>query len=57
MASPLDLLLAVTDPVNAMLLGGIYLRIRGLSDRVNRLEGTFITDGGRVVRNRSSPDD
>lgn len=47
MASLLDLLLAVTDPVNAVLLSGIYLRLRGLADRVTRLESTYITDGGR----------
>lgn len=45
MASLLDLLLAVTDPVNAVLLGGIYLRLRGLGERVYRLEATYISDG------------
>lgn len=49
MSSLLDLLLAVTDPVNAVLLGGIYLRLRGLTDRVHRLEGAYITDGGSDV--------
>ena len=48
MASLLDLLLAATDPINAVILGGIYLRIRGLAGRINRLEATYITDGRKV---------
>jgi hypothetical protein len=42
MAGPIDLLLANTDPVNALLVGGIYLRIKAVVGRVNRLESAYI---------------
>jgi hypothetical protein len=42
MASILDLILATTDPVNALLLGGIYLRMKALAGRVIRLESAYI---------------
>lgn len=50
MSSLLDLLLAATDPITAILIGGVYLRIRSLTDRISRLENVFIaTDGGEPV--------
>jgi hypothetical protein len=42
MAGVLDLVLATTDPVNALLLGGIYARLRALAGRVIRLESAHI---------------
>jgi hypothetical protein len=42
MAGYIDLILATTDPVNALLLGGIYLRMKALTGRVTRLENAYI---------------
>ena len=47
-----DLLLSSTDPVNALMLIGLTLYVRGqfrtVRDRVNRLENVYIPDGGET---------
>ena len=56
----LDLLLQTTDPVVALMLIGLtaYIRkvnqslrrdVRGVRDRVKRVEGVHIPDGGEVL--------
>lgn len=42
MAGAIDLILANTDPVNALLVGGIYHRMKALAGRVTRLESAYI---------------